>query len=55
LIQSVREKGDLGHPSSTDVEDSAYPYFKTIAENVVRQMIIRNETIEPTKIVEMKN
>jgi ATP-binding protein involved in chromosome partitioning len=55
LIQAVREKGDLGSPPAKDPDGEAYAYFKKIAENVVRQMIIRNETLEPTKIVEMKN
>ena len=54
LVQGIRESGDSGEPVMAKGEDHpAYPVFLKVAENVVRQVAIRNETLDPTKIVRM--
>jgi len=52
LIQGIRESGDSGEPVVLK-EGPASEAFKTIADNLVIQLIKRNTNLEPTKIVEM--
>jgi ATP-binding protein involved in chromosome partitioning len=54
LVQSVREGGDMGLPVVMQTDNPAATYFVKIAENVMRQVAIRNEMIEPTQIVKME-
>lgn len=51
LVQSIREGGDAGVPPADDEQHPAYSYFKKIAENTLRQISVRNEMIDPTRIV----
>lgn len=53
LVQSIREGGDLGVPivMEDDVTGNA---FMTLAENLARQVAIRNANADKTKVVEMK-
>ncbi|MCC6727592.1 MAG: Mrp/NBP35 family ATP-binding protein [Saprospiraceae bacterium] len=51
IVQGVREGGDAGKPIVTAAASSVAEAFMRIAENVVRQVEIRNESFEPTKIV----
>lgn len=52
LVQSIRESGDSGLPAVMKAGVMA-DVFKTIAENVARQVAIRNATFEQTKRVEL--
>lgn len=52
LVQGIREGGDNGEPavlSKGPVSES----FKTICDNLVIQLMKRNTTMEPTKVVEI--
>jgi ATP-binding protein involved in chromosome partitioning len=51
LVQSVREGGDAGTPVMAQTGHPASRYFMKIAENVLRQVALRNEMFEPTKVV----
>jgi ATP-binding protein involved in chromosome partitioning len=53
LVQSIRESGDFGRPAVLENDITANA-FKTLAENVARQVAIRNATRETTKPVEIK-
>jgi ATP-binding protein involved in chromosome partitioning len=52
LVQSIRESGDSGLPAVMK-EGVMAEVFKTIAENVARQVAIRNATFGETKRVEL--
>lgn len=54
LVQSIRESGDEGYPSvmKDNITSSA---FIELAQELARQVAIRNATLEKTKVVEVKN
>jgi len=52
IVQSIREGADKGYPSALK-DDGISDAFKHLAENVARQVAIRNATIEETKKVEV--
>lgn len=52
IVQSIREGGDKGYPSALK-DDAISDAFKHLAENVARQVAIRNATLEETKKVEV--
>lgn len=54
IVQGIREGGDNGRPIVLDDEPITEKAFRTIAENTVRQVAIRNEMLEPTRIVKMQ-
>ena len=54
LVQEIRESGDNGYPSVLNNDVSATA-FKNLAEELARQVAIRNATVDKTKIVEIKN
>jgi ATP-binding protein involved in chromosome partitioning len=54
IVQSIREGGDSGHPVALDTDNPAGMAFRTLAENVIKQVQWRNENLDPTKIVEIK-
>lgn len=51
LVQSIRESGDVGHPISLQENTILEAAFKTIAKNVVEELIKRNDDLPPTEIV----
>ena len=51
IVQGVREGGDNGKPVVNDDQSIVKQAFMKIAENTVRQVAVRNEMMEPTKIV----
>lgn len=53
LIQSVRESGDKGAPAALEDSHIAFPYFMKLAESLVEQVNIRNESLPQSKIVEI--
>lgn len=52
LIQGIRESGDNGEPVVLR-QGAAGEAFKTVADNLTIQLIKRNTTLEPTRIVEV--
>ena len=52
LVTAIRENSDQGLPS-VQKGDSSKDYYMTIAENLVKQVELRNELYDPTKIVEI--
>ncbi|MEM6642311.1 MAG: Mrp/NBP35 family ATP-binding protein [Bacteroidota bacterium] len=52
IVQSIREGGDKGYPSSLK-EGEISDAFRHLAESVARQVAIRNATLVETKKVEM--
>jgi ATP-binding protein involved in chromosome partitioning len=55
IVQGICESGDNGSPSALDDSSAIGKAFVRLAENVVRQVAIRNSTKESTKVVEMKS
>ena len=55
LVQGIREGGDKGLPALLDGEPQVQTAFMEIARNVARQVALRNEFIEPSKTVELKD
>ncbi len=53
IVQGVREGGDAGKPVVTTPESPVAQAFMKIAENTIRQIAIRNEFKEPTKVVQV--
>jgi ATP-binding protein involved in chromosome partitioning len=54
LVQGIREGGDSGLPAILGDDAQTKEAFMKIAENTLRQIAIRNESIEATEIVQMK-
>jgi len=54
IVQSIREGGDAGKPAVAQDGDASQEAFLSLAENVARQVSIRNANLDPTKIVEIK-
>lgn len=52
LIQGIREGSDNGEPSVLE-RGCASEAFKTIADNLIIQLLRRNTNLEPTKIVKV--
>ncbi|NLO71265.1 MAG: Mrp/NBP35 family ATP-binding protein [Porphyromonadaceae bacterium] len=53
LVQSIREGGDAGTPVAFNENTVVSNAFRDIAEKVVNQVKLRNETREATKIVQI--
>ena len=54
IVQGVREGGDKGQPIVTDPNALVANSFLKIAENVARQVSVRNEMMAPTEVVKMQ-
>jgi ATP-binding protein involved in chromosome partitioning len=56
LVQGIREAGDIGRPviAQGEEESPTYQAFKELAENLARQVAIRNATLPQTQKVEIK-
>jgi ATP-binding protein involved in chromosome partitioning len=54
LVMGIREAGDLGKPIVLHNEPITKRAFMAIAENVARQVALRNEIIAPTQAVKMQ-
>lgn len=54
LIQSIREGGDRGIPAVLNDEPISKAAFETIAQNVARNVAIRNANLDPTQILTVK-
>ncbi len=56
LVQSICESGDSGTPVSILDETSPIALaFRMLAESVAQQIAIRNATIDPTQVVDIKS
>jgi ATP-binding protein involved in chromosome partitioning len=55
LVQSVREAGDAGRPAVLQENTPQAKAFMDFAENVIAQVNLRNEKLDPTKKVEITN
>jgi ATP-binding protein involved in chromosome partitioning len=53
LVQSIREGGDSGNPAAVDENSPIGKAFSEIAANVIREVKIRNENLDPTKKVKV--
>jgi len=53
LVQSVREAGDVGRPALLQNDTPVAENFKQLAEAVVEQVNLRNDSLQPTKRVEI--
>lgn len=54
IVQSVREAGDNGNPTSEFINKTTLKLFDILASNMLKQLNIRNKSKNPTKIVEIK-
>ncbi|MBN9485232.1 MAG: MRP family ATP-binding protein [Bacteroidetes bacterium 43-93] len=54
LVQSIREGGDKGIPAVLDDESITQNIFEQLAQNVARNVSLRNANLQPTKIVEIQ-
>ncbi len=55
LIESVSQSGDMGIPAVCDDKNPLQNIFMSMAQNTAQSVAIRNATLEPTKIVEIKS
>ena len=53
LVQGIREGGDSGKPAVLQESGIVAEAFLTVAQNTLRQIAVRNETMEPTHVVKM--
>lgn len=54
LVQSIREAGDAGKPAFLNDEPITKQAFQDLAEELARQVAVRNANVEKTKRVEIK-
>lgn len=54
LVQGIREAGDRGKPAVVQEEPISKDAFLAVAKNTARQVVVRNETLGPTRIVHVK-
>jgi len=55
IVQSIREGGDNGNPVALDGSSMVGKAFDDLAASVAQQIAIRNASMEPTQIVEIKH
>ncbi len=53
LVQGIREGGDSGKPAVLHESGIVAEAFLNVAQNTLRQIAVRNETMEPTHVVKM--
>jgi ATP-binding protein involved in chromosome partitioning len=55
IVESICASGDAGSPIALDQKSIVGKAFQYLAQNLARQISIRNANLEPTKIVEIKS
>ncbi|PCI33714.1 MAG: chromosome partitioning protein [Flavobacteriaceae bacterium] len=55
LVQSIREAGDVGHPSALQENSPIALAFETITTNIVSELEKRNANLPETEAVQMTN
>ena len=53
ITMSIREGGDMGKPALLNGDDISMKAIDAVAQQVARQISIRNANLDPTKVVEM--
>ncbi len=53
IVQGIREGGDIGMPAVLDQANPASRIFIDLAQNVARNVSMRNANVEPTKVVQI--
>lgn len=53
IVQSIREAGDYGRPAALQNDSIIASVFNEITQNVVREMVDRNENLPATEIVKI--
>ena len=53
IVQSIREGGDTGVPAVLQEGGPVSEALLNVAKNVLRQIAVRNEMMEPTRVVKM--
>lgn len=51
IVQSIREAGDVGRPAILQEDTPTAAAFKSMAKNVVTELVKRNEELPPTEVV----
>ncbi|HRV83340.1 MAG TPA: Mrp/NBP35 family ATP-binding protein [Saprospiraceae bacterium] len=51
LIQAVQELSDRGKPAALQSDPLLYEPFKHLAEQTIKQLQVRNDTLKPTEVV----
>jgi ATP-binding protein involved in chromosome partitioning len=54
ITMSIREGGDLGKPALLNGDEISKKAIDAVAQQVARQISIRNANLDPTKVVEIK-
>ncbi|MFH4963483.1 Mrp/NBP35 family ATP-binding protein [Gaetbulibacter sp. M235] len=53
LVQSIREAGDVGSPAALQIDTPLSEAFKEITQNVVQELVNRNEELPPTEVIKI--
>jgi ATP-binding protein involved in chromosome partitioning len=53
IVQSIREAGDYGRPAALQTGSVIENVFDEITRNVVREVVDRNENLEPTEAIKI--
>ncbi len=53
LVQSIRESGDVGSPAALQIDTPLSEAFKTITQNVVQEVVNRNQALPPTEAIKI--
>jgi len=53
LVQSIREAGDVGSPAALQINTPLSEAFKEITQNVVQEVVNRNESLPPTEVIKI--
>ncbi len=53
LVQSIREAGDVGRPAALQIATPLEKAFETLAQNVVQEVVRRNEDLPPTEAIKI--
>ncbi|MCC6460246.1 MAG: Mrp/NBP35 family ATP-binding protein [Saprospiraceae bacterium] len=53
IVQGIREGGDSGRPAVLQDAGIVREAFLNVAQNTLRQLAVRNEMLEPTKVVRL--
>jgi len=55
LVQSIRESGDVGRPASMQEDSPIEKAFSKIAQNMLTQLLKRNDDLPETEVVRITN
>lgn len=55
IVQTVREGGDAGTPAVAQDKEPVSMVFRAVADSLAEQVNVRNQTMEPTRIVRVEH